>query len=806
MSLNRVMLQRVLPLTLVVLTGILLITRYSANRIIKGQIGNRVAQSAKQSANGLDDRIEWLRESARSLAENDLLINSIIDKSQRDLQLQIFFRSLRLPSPAFRQVVMSDYRGRQIASTDGATSRKAERYLPLTSNGDEYFEIGAERILIVVPVLYSNSAEASVAVEYDTDSFFRNIQPLDDGQRLLVKFEGSDVWNSSATDDSSGWISSTRQLQSNPAIQIERSEAIELAMASANALDMFLVGTLVASCFAVFLAISKASNIATRPLSQLIQQVNAIEDANDLTTTVNVRGTSEFQSLAGSFNRMIQSLSTTTVSLDSLRASEQRLRTVVEGMPNGVVGTDRDGEIVLINAALEEIFGFPREELLGQKIETLIAVETLLQHVQDRSDFFESSDASDIADRRSLYGIHKDGSNVPVEIGLTPVRWANGEGVLASVVDISSRRQQELENERLRHETQLILDSLPSLVIYKDLENHLIRVNAAASEMIGASRQEIEGRHSSEFFREHEKYYQDDLEVIRSDKPRLGIVESITTDSSGVRWVSTDKIPIRDSRGEPIGIIVVANDITDLKAAQEKLANANEDLKRSNDELEQFAYVASHDLQEPLRKINSFSTLLVDDCSEELSDDAKRFLNIIVDGSQRMRVLIQDLLAFSRIDFQDRQFVEIDAHDAARTAIDNLSEAIKDSNASVSVDELPVVRGDNAQMVLLFQNLIANGIKYNQSQEPEIRVYSRTSNDEWMISISDNGIGIDPKYHDRIFGVFKRLHRLEEYPGTGIGLAICRRIAERLGGSIRVDSKPGVGSTFHVSIPRDVEQ
>lgn len=245
-----------------------------------------------------------------------------------------------------------------------------------------------------------------------------------------------------------------------------------------------------------------------------------------------------------------------------------------------------------------------------------------------------------------------------------------------------------------------------------------------------------------------------------------------------------------------------ARDVTERKDAQQKLARKAEELARSNADLEVFAYVASHDLQEPLRMVASYTQLLARRYDGKLDAEADEFIGFAVDGAARMQQLIQDLLSYSRLTTRGKAPYFTLADAACRSAVENLQESIKTANATVTVGPLPAVLADAMQLTQLFQNLIGNAIKYRNERTPEIRVSAASTANEWIFSVEDNGIGIEPQYFERIFQMFQRLHTRNEYSGTGIGLAICRRIVERHGGRIWVESKYGLGSTFFFSIPR----
>ena len=254
-------------------------------------------------------------------------------------------------------------------------------------------------------------------------------------------------------------------------------------------------------------------------------------------------------------------------------------------------------------------------------------------------------------------------------------------------------------------------------------------------------------------------------------------------------------------------ILLAIEDITEQKRVERELKQAEElkqaiaALKRSNRELEQFAYVASHDLQEPLRMVSSFTQLLAKRYQGKLDKDADEFIAYVVAGAKRMQALINDLLTYSRVDTRGKSFEPIDSEAVFDQAIANLRVAIEEGEAVITHDPLPSLIADDSQIVQLFQNLLGNAIKFHGKEPPRIHVSAKQEGNEWVFSFRDNGIGIAPEYFDRIFVIFQRLHGREEYPGTGTGLAICKKIAERHGGRIWVESAPSKGSTFYFTIP-----
>jgi light-regulated signal transduction histidine kinase (bacteriophytochrome) len=249
----------------------------------------------------------------------------------------------------------------------------------------------------------------------------------------------------------------------------------------------------------------------------------------------------------------------------------------------------------------------------------------------------------------------------------------------------------------------------------------------------------------------------------------------------------------------------ILEEVDQLNAASADLARQAEDLARSNDDLEQFAYVASHDLQEPLRKVSSFCQLLQKRYADQLDERANEYIHYAVDGAKRMQDLINDLLAFSRVGRTSDEFEPVDLNDVVAEVVDVLGPAIEDTGATVEVGHLPTVAGDRRLLAATFQNLVSNAIKFRGEEPPCVEISAtlaaEPAGDEWIITVADNGIGIEPDYAEQIFVIFKRLHTKSEYSGTGIGLALAKKIAEFHGGRIWLADTPGPGSTFRLALP-----
>jgi light-regulated signal transduction histidine kinase (bacteriophytochrome) len=262
--------------------------------------------------------------------------------------------------------------------------------------------------------------------------------------------------------------------------------------------------------------------------------------------------------------------------------------------------------------------------------------------------------------------------------------------------------------------------------------------------------------------------------------------------------------PILDLGGMVVGASTVARDITTRRVAEAVIARQSEDLRRSNDELRQFAYVASHDLSEPLRTISGYVELLARRYRGQIDDDADRFIQHTVDGCNRMRRLIDDLLAYSQAGRAEESTTAVDCITVVDEVVAGMLAGLVEMDGHVVHHDLPTVYGDRSQLFQLFQNLIANGIKFARpGVPPRIKIEAQLKGGEWLFSVTDNGIGIEPEYRDRIFVMFQRLHARDAYPGTGIGLAICMRIVQAHRGRIWVDDHSDLGSRFCFSLPSD---
>jgi PAS domain S-box-containing protein len=387
------------------------------------------------------------------------------------------------------------------------------------------------------------------------------------------------------------------------------------------------------------------------------------------------------------------------------------------------------------------------------------------------------------------------------------------EKTAALNTELSERKRAEKslrDSEALYHS---LVDTLPINILRKDLRGRVTYGNRGYCERMGRPLSELLGKTDYDLFpRENaDKYLSDDEKVIRSGEMFEDIEEHHAGDGQKL-YVHVLKAPVRNAKGDIVGTQVIFWDVTARKLAEEALEKTAAELARSNKELEQFAYVASHDLQEPLRMITSYTQLIAKRYKEQLDSDAKEFMHFAVDGATRMQKLIQGLLEYSRVGTRGKPFVQTRCDEILTSALANLKLAIDEAGAVVTRDPLPEIISDPVQLTQLFQNLIGNALKFRSKDAPRIHiaVERRARADaatlnvppyEWIFRVSDNGIGIEPQYYERIFVIFQRLHTQDKYPGTGIGLAICKKIVERHGGRIWVESRPGEGTTFFFALP-----
>ena len=387
---------------------------------------------------------------------------------------------------------------------------------------------------------------------------------------------------------------------------------------------------------------------------------------------------------------------------------------------------------------------------------------------------------------------------------LSPLESEGGILVTAAIRDITVRKAAEQHLVEMEAKYRGLLEAAPDAMVVVDEAGAIVLVNVQAEKQFGYRRDELLGQRVTSIIPSGfaERMVAD---AQRSDEDALaqqigtGIELSALRKDGSAFPIEIMLSPLTNT--EEVLVTAAIRDITVRKQAEILLQLKIAELSRSNEELGHFADVASHDLQEPLRMVSSYTQLLARRYKGKLDSDADEFMGFAVDGVNRMQRLIQDLLLYSRVGTKGKELLDTSSERALKFALRNLGGVIADSGALVTHDPLPVVRADEIQLIQLFQNLIGNAIKYQKSGEPTVHISAaRDAGDTWIFSVKDNGLGIEPQYFDRIFRMFQRLHGREEFSGTGIGLAICKKIVERHGGTISVESQLDHGSTFRFGL------
>ena len=482
---------------------------------------------------------------------------------------------------------------------------------------------------------------------------------------------------------------------------------------------------------------------------------------------------------------------------EALRESEERYRMLLDGIQDyAIFMMDPRGEIVSWNAGAERIKGYTAEQIIGHNFSRFFPPEDIARGRPE--EVLRMTAASGRHEEQGMR-VRQDGSRFLASLTFTALRDAAGNlrGFSEFSHDLSESKESGAKYRGL-------LEAAPDAMVVVNPEGEIVLLNLQAEKQFGYHRDELLGQKVKNIIPEGfaERLIAD---ALRSAEDALAQQIGTGIELIGLRKDGSEfPIEIMLSPLESAeGILVTAaiRDITARKKAEAHLLRKMDELNRSNEELGHFASIASHDLQEPLRMVTSYTQLLSKRYKGKLDSDADEFIAFAVDGANRMQRLIQDLLAYSRAGTKAMELLDASSEKALQHALINLRGAIADSGALVTHDPLPAVLADERQLSQLFQNLVGNAIKYQSSGVPRVHISAaKDGAKKWSFSVQDNGMGIDPQYFERIFGMFQRLHKREEFAGTGIGLAICKRIVERHGGIISVESQPGQGSIFRFAL------
>jgi PAS domain S-box-containing protein len=492
----------------------------------------------------------------------------------------------------------------------------------------------------------------------------------------------------------------------------------------------------------------------------------------------------------------------------------ERFRAIIDNLPDSLYVKDSQSRFLLNNAAHIRALGgnITAEQMRGKNDFDFFPKDVAERYRSEEKEIMRSGKPVNVV------RLQTDKLGARRWVSITKMPWRNSAGVIAGTVGITRDvNELKLTQEALLKSQQLyrtLVDCLPQQVVYKDRELNFLSVNAGFARLAGQRADELMGKNDHSVFPREvaERRQADDRRVLESGHPE--VMEEVDIHEGRRRVLEVTRVPVISEDGLVVGLLGIFTDITERKLAEEKLREFNSQLERSNRELQDFAYVASHDLQEPLRKIVVFGDRLREKFGSALTDEGRDFLERMQKAARRMQALISDLLTFSRVTSKAQPFRPVDLAEMTQEIVGDLEGRLEQVKGRVEVGPLPTIEAEPVQMRQLIQNLIGNALKFHRKNEaPVVRVEAQTtlgtrprgsgalSEVLLQLTISDNGIGFDEKYLDRIFNVFQRLHTKNEYEGTGMGLAICRKIAHHHGGEITARSEPDRGSTFLVTLP-----
>ena len=457
-----------------------------------------------------------------------------------------------------------------------------------------------------------------------------------------------------------------------------------------------------------------------------------------------------------------------------------------------MVIVDKHGKIQLVNRQTEKIFLYNRDELIGKPVEMLIPNTKRGLHKNHVKKYFEQPTNRPMGVGLELLGLRKNGDTFPVEISLSPIDGTEGTFVTAAIRDITERKQAE----KIMGEMASIVAFTEEAIISTTPDGQVISWNNGAEKLYGYTSTEIIGKHIKtiipvDLIDEELKIFKQ----VNTGTPTKNYETTRIKKDGGRLDISLTISPIRNKEGKIIGLSKIAHDISERKRKEEEILFLNE-------ELESFTYSVSHDLRAPLRSIHGYSQILIDDYGDKIDEEGKRVTQVIINNAKRMGQLIDDLLDFSRLSRKDLSFSHTNMNQVVNQAIKELNVNLDDGKITIVINELIPTKMDRSMILQVWINLISNAIKYAQQREEiKIEINSYIDKNEICYRISDNGTGFDMKYVDKLFNVFQRLHKIHEYHGTGVGLAIVKRIINKHGGKVWAEGQLNKGATFYFSLP-----
>jgi len=481
-------------------------------------------------------------------------------------------------------------------------------------------------------------------------------------------------------------------------------------------------------------------------------------------------------------------------------SNASNFKLIFDAINDGISVIDLNGKHVAVNQAMARMTGFSSEELYASNPPHIYWPEEEMNRISEA--FSKTFDGVEV-DFELIFK-KKDGTRFPVSVFPSAIPGENGQPkfFVATIKDLTeSKKQQNLLLET-QFNYKLLVENTTELVCRHDLDGVFLKVNENVKEILGYDPEDLVGKNPYEF------HHPDDTERIQKDSHDLAkrnnkpprIIYRFRDKRGSYKWLDTITHPLMNDHGV-LELVTVSRDVTEIKELEMELKHHLGELKRSNKELENFAYLASHDIKEPLRMISSFSHLLEQKYSSQLDETAKRFISIIENGAGRLEALISSLLNYSRTNSEEYIFQKYDIGILIQEAIEDNRRLIAEFDAKIDVGEMPVIPIEPIQFRRVFGNLIQNSIKYRSEEKPEIQISSSQKNGFAVIIFKDNGIGIDDEDHEKVFQIFKRSAPKVTTEGVGIGLAIYKKIVEKHHGQIWIQPIGGTGTTFFIEIP-----
>jgi protein-histidine pros-kinase len=476
---------------------------------------------------------------------------------------------------------------------------------------------------------------------------------------------------------------------------------------------------------------------------------------------------------------------------------ETRFGDLLDSTPDGIVIVSPTGRIVSSNTQAEELFGYERNELRGQLIEALLPDRYRGAHVGHRADFFHQPRTRSMGVGLELYGKRKNGEEFPVEISLSPINTEEGILVMSAIRDISERRKAEEKFKSL-------LEAAPDAIVIVNGTGKIVIVNTQTEKLFGYERKELLGSPIEvivpQRFHQRHVHHRNEFSADPKSRPMGAGLELFGLRKDGTEFpVEISLSPLHTEEGVLVSSAI--RDITQRKLADRALLERTKELEDANRELEAFSYSVSHDLRAPLRAINGFCTILLQEHTEHLPPEIDRYLRLISQNTVQMGILVDDLLKFSQLSRQQLQKQKIDMTALVHTVVEQIRSTQKDPVPQFQLHPLADVHADPSLIRQVWLNLLSNAAKFTvKGRIPHIDIGYTMTGSAVTYYVKDNGVGFNMEYAGKLFGVFQRLHRAEDFEGTGVGLALVQRIIHRHGGTIRAESEPNVGSTFYFTL------